>query len=311
METTGDKFGTVLKELIDVYPPSFSPGCSSSIVPPCSFPPPVRHRPSLPAIILVILSSLLLRPGVAIASNKPTPAKASIVNGRPAFLEHSHWIDDKIGASVHSPQGKKLIEGSGTTDTTDFFPSDDLHLLSNLPQSIRALEEDSKPTIKRPEAIRTDWLTTSEPVFHIDKETRKLEEFVRVLTWEDQGRRRLDECLAVVIAGCEDTQEAAMGVYEVVDELCDGKPMYKKTDGNWLYYFSVYIAWFIGPTGCGSTTANIVGGDEADDPSLVTGWQCFDGRRGGFDNRDLTVTCTSWSVSWSLCYSPPPLIIAH
>ena len=118
-----------------------------------------------------------------------------------------------------------------------------------------------------------------------------------------------DQCLAFVIAGCEDTIIGAMGVYEVVDELCDGKPMYQKTHGRTTWFYSSDNQWFIGPTGCGSGRASAASLDEtgADDPSAATEWACINAAGTGVEARDLTVTCTSWSVSGHFVTPPPPL----
>jgi len=102
------------------------------------------------------------------------------------------------------------------------------------------------------------------------------------------------------VTGCEVVQSDLMSDYELQEEECNGKEMYKSDNGNYLSYDQVHSWWEIG-SGCGM--ASIVYGMNSlhsVTPFTSSGWRCCNAELELHESYDFDVTCSRELTNWTL-----------
>ena len=110
------------------------------------------------------------------------------------------------------------------------------------------------------------------------------------------AHRHLTGCGAVTVSGCEDVQLNSMTTYFLQPDTCDGRPLYKASNGYWLYYSNSNTDWLISNYGCGSISAVVYNNDlSATEPfdALQSSWKC--NTDGSWVQYDLEVDCNQCS----------------
>ena len=108
-------------------------------------------------------------------------------------------------------------------------------------------------------------------------------------------------CNAVRVSGAADVQPMRMGTYQMVPGLTkQGRPVYRSSNGQYLYYWPAFEAWRIGPDH-NSASAGVMSIDrEATQcPTEPKGWVAV--RSGEPVSRPITVRCVAAGVVRSTC----------
>jgi len=65
------------------------------------------------------------------------------------------------------------------------------------------------------------------------------------------------QCSIIQITGCEDVQESIMTDYVLIQEKCEGRPMSKSTNINYLHSSTELSDWNNSTRGCGGTAVDL------------------------------------------------------
>ena len=108
-------------------------------------------------------------------------------------------------------------------------------------------------------------------------------------------------CNAVRVSGAADVQPMRMGTYQMVPGLTkQGRPVYRSSNGQYLYYWPAFEAWRIGPDH-NRVAAGVISkhGEATQCPAEPTVWGAA--TMGSFMERPIKVVCVTAGVVRRAC----------
>ena len=108
-------------------------------------------------------------------------------------------------------------------------------------------------------------------------------------------------CNAVRVSGAADVQAMRMGTYQMVPGLTkQGRPVYRSSKGQYLYYWPASEAWRIGPDH-NRVAAGVISkhGEATQCPTQPTVWGAY--TMGSFMKRPIKVVCVTAGVVRRAC----------